>query len=211
MAISALSLDVAKYGRACGCLQPAFGQKLKDMALANGRRSKLANSTKKTKLTLHGVTDEEVQTRGLASSNRETVISRSDPARPDSTTFKGPLTISNGRQAKKNVHEMSATKMEPAPGGSPYSVYRCAGRDRFPFALDILCVTSCRDQSTAKNLAASRTVFIPKSNAPNEQGRIVRSPDALRPLTVCNCDCKILTTALCFGLQQRSISCFPAS
>ena len=36
---------------------------------------------------------------------------------------------------------------------------------------------------------------------------IVRSPDALRPLTLCNCDCKIITTAICFGLHRYSIWC----
>ena len=49
---------------------------------------------------------------------------------------------------------------------------------------------------------ASRTVFIP-----DDTGRIVRSPDALRPLTLCNCDCKMITTAICFGLQRYTIIC----
>ena len=49
--------------------------------------------------------------------------------------------------------------------------------------------------------AASRTVFIPKSSDVDNNGRIVRSPEALRPLTLCNCDCKILTTATCRGLN----------
>ena len=33
---------------------------------------------------------------------------------------------------------------------------------------------------------------------------IVRSPDALRPLTLCDCDCK---TAICFGLHRYSTRC----
>ena len=56
-------------------------------------------------------------------------------------------------------------------------------------------------------LAASRTVFIPKSSTLDDQGREVRSPDALRPLTHSNCDCTFLTTAGCIGLQQYSVSC----
>ena len=36
---------------------------------------------------------------------------------------------------------------------------------------------------------------------------IVRPPDAFRPLTLCNCDCKIMTTAICFGLHWYSIRC----
>ena len=43
--------------------------------------------------------------------------------------------------------------------------------------------------------AESRTLFIPKSSDVDNNGRIVRSLEALRPLTLCNCDCKILTTA----------------
>ena len=30
---------------------------------------------------------------------------------------------------------------------------------------------------------------------------IIRSPEALRPLTLCNCDCKLLTSATCRGLH----------
>ena len=39
----------------------------------------------------------------------------------------------------------------------------------------------------------------------------MRSPDALRPLTMCNCDCKILTTAICRGLQWCTIRCIHPS
>ena len=56
-------------------------------------------------------------------------------------------------------------------------------------------------------LAATRTVFIPKSSDVDNNGFIVRSPDALRPLTLCNFDCKILTTAICRGLQWYTMRC----
>ena len=36
--------------------------------------------------------------------------------------------------------------------------------------------------------AESRTVFFLKSSDVDNNGRIVRSPEALRPLTLCNCD-----------------------
>ena len=39
--------------------------------------------------------------------------------------------------------------------------------------------------------AASRTVFIPECATVDDQGRVVRSLDALWPLTLCICDCKI--------------------
>ena len=55
--------------------------------------------------------------------------------------------------------------------------------------------------------AASRTVFFPKSSTVDGNGFIVRSPDALRPPTLCNCDCKIITVAICFSLHRYSIRC----
>ena len=48
--------------------------------------------------------------------------------------------------------------------------------------------------------AAGKTVIIPKSSDADNNGFIVRSTDALRPLILCNCDCKILTTAICRDL-----------
>ena len=54
--------------------------------------------------------------------------------------------------------------------------------------------------SVTTHFAASRTDFIP-----NDNGLIVRSPGALLPLTLCNCDCKVITTAICFGLHGCSI------
>ena len=46
-----------------------------------------------------------------------------------------------------------------------------------------------------------------KSSDVDNNGRIVRSPDALRPLTLCNRDCKILTTAICRGLHWHTMRC----
>ena len=54
------------------------------------------------------------------------------------------------------------------------------------------------------HFAASRTVFILKSPTVDDKGLIVRSPDALRPLTLCNRDCKIVTRTICFGLHRYS-------
>ena len=49
-----------------------------------------------------------------------------------------------------------------------------------------------RESSSPTNFTASSRVFIPKSDAADNRCRIVRSPDALRPLTLCNCDRKVL-------------------
>ena len=57
------------------------------------------------------------------------------------------------------------------------------------------------------HFAASRTVFFPKSSEVNGNGLVVRSPDALRPLTLCNCDCKIVTVAICCSLHRYTIRC----
>ena len=45
--------------------------------------------------------------------------------------------------------------------------------------------------------AASRTMLIAESQTADDQGRFVRSPSALRSLTLCNCDGKMITTAVC--------------
>ena len=55
--------------------------------------------------------------------------------------------------------------------------------------------------------AASKKVFIPKSATVDDQGRIVRSLDAPRQVTLCRCVDKILTTAICSGLHQHSVNC----
>ena len=55
--------------------------------------------------------------------------------------------------------------------------------------------------------AESRTVFITKTSYIDDNGRIIRSPDDLRPLTLCNSDCKLLTSALCRGLIWYNIRC----
>ena len=59
--------------------------------------------------------------------------------------------------------------------------------------------------------AESRTVFILKTSDTDGLGRIIRSPDALRPLTLCNCDSKLLTSVICRGLHWYSMRCVHAS
>ena len=45
----------------------------------------------------------------------------------------------------------------------------------------------------------------------DDLGRVIRSPDALRLLTLCNCDCKILTSAICRGLHSYTLRCLHTS
>ena len=54
-------------------------------------------------------------------------------------------------------------------------------------------------------------MFIPKTSEIDNNGRIVRTPEALRPLTLCNCDCKILTMAICRGLHWYTMRCIHPS
>ena len=54
-------------------------------------------------------------------------------------------------------------------------------------------------------------MFFTKSSDVDNNGRIVRSPEALRPLTLCNCDYKILTTAICRGLHWYTMRCIHPS
>ena len=45
----------------------------------------------------------------------------------------------------------------------------------------------------------------------DRDGQLIRAPDALRPLTVCSCDCKILTPAVCAGFPRYSQECIHPS
>ena len=58
-----------------------------------------------------------------------------------------------------------------------------------------------------KAWGARRTVFIPKTGEVSAQGLLIRWPESLRPLTLCNCECKILTAAMCSGLRRYSVEC----
>ena len=97
---------------------------------------------------------------------------------------------------RNEFDELIASKKESAPGpdGIPQSLYRCAGGLGSHFLYD--AYKHVLEGGTVPALfAESGTVFIPKSSDVDSNGRIVRSPEALRPLTVCNCDCKFLITS----------------
>ena len=109
---------------------------------------------------------------------------------------------------KTEFDELIALKNDsaPGPGGIPCGAYRCAENlgSQFLFndyrsILEGGAVPDC--------FAKSRTVFIPKTSDIDDNGRTIRSPDALRPLTLCNCDCKLLTSAICRGLHWCTMRC----
>ena len=113
-------------------------------------------------------------------------------------TFIKLLMTSVGKSTETN--SMATKESAPGPDGIPKNLYRCAGGLGSLFLFN--AYTHILEGGTIPALfAEGRTVFIPKSSNVDSNGRIVRSPEAQRPLTLCNCDCKILTTAICRGLH----------
>ena len=108
--------------------------------------------------------------------------------------------------------ELIASKKDSAPGpdGIPYGVYKCAGGLGSQFLFNAYKY-QLEGGTVPEHFAVSRTVYIPKSSDIDNNGRIIRSPDALRPLTLCNCDCKLLTSAICRGLQWYTVRCIHPS
>ena len=113
---------------------------------------------------------------------------------------------------RNEFDELMATKKESAPGpdGIPYGAWRCAGGlvsqllfNEYKHVLEGGAIPAL--------FAESRTVFLPESSDVDNNGRIVRSLESLRPLTLCNCDCKILTAAICRGLHWYTVRCIHPS
>ena len=94
--------------------------------------------------------------------------------------------------------------------GIPYGAYRCAGGLGSQFLFNSY-KSLVEGGTVAEHFAESRTVFIPKTSDIDDDGRIIRSPDAHRILTLCNCDCKLLTSAICRGLQWHTMRCIHPS
>ena len=88
---------------------------------------------------------------------------------------------------RNEFDELTATKSDSAPGpdGIPFTSYRVCGGIGFAVSLQ-----------RVQTYSGGRfyPCVIPKSSDLDNNGRIVRSPEAPRPWTLCNFDCKILTT-----------------
>ena len=121
--------------------------------------------------------------------------------RPFSTSCSKPLKISSGPSTNTTKKESA-----PDPDGIPHSVYRCAGGLGSPFLFNAYRFV-VEGSSVPSRFAASRTIFFPESCTVDDNGLIERSPDASRPLTQCNCDCKAIISAVCFVLHRYSIRC----
>ena len=82
----------------------------------------------------------------------------------------------------------------------------------FGFEVPLQCLSSgSGGKEYSRFFAESRTVFIPKTSDTDDLGRIIRSPDALRSLTLCNCDCKFLTSSICRSLHWYTMRCIHTS
>ena len=76
----------------------------------------------------------------------------------------------------------------------------------FEVPLSVLITPYWRESIIPDCFAESRTVFIPETSDTDNHGRVIRSLDAFRPLTLCNCDCKVLTSATRPSLVHYAMS-----
>ena len=139
---------------------------------------------------------------GIPNDQAQMILSCVQPAHPDL----------NWSFQLDEFEELLASKRESAPGPDelPCSVHRSADGmgTKFLFAA---FQAALRGAALHQEFGACRTVFIPKTSEVDVQGLLIRSLESLRPLTLCNCDCKILTAAMCSRLQIYSIECIHPS
>ena len=104
--------------------------------------------------------------------------------------------------------ELIAVKKDSAPGpdGIPYGAYRCAGGVSVRNSSLMLTELFSEGGTVPEHFAGTRTVFISKASDIDGNGRFIRSPGTLRPLTLCNCDCKLLTCTTCTNEMHTSFA-----
>ena len=73
------------------------------------------------------------------------------------------------------------------------------------------CYLCLQGAALPTGFGGSRTVFIPRYTDVDAEGIIIRSLEALRPLTQCNCDCKVIIAGMCHGLRRHYIECIHPS
>ena len=109
---------------------------------------------------------------------------------------------------KNSMRWLQQKESAPGPDVLAYSVYRCAGEIGAQQRFDAFKCTSSMELLFHQASQPAQWCSFPNPAQPiDDQGWIVRSPEALGPLTLCKCECKVLTTALGFRLGQYSISC----
>ena len=105
---------------------------------------------------------------------------------------------------KNDFDEIMASMKESAPGPDGTALTKGAGR---LVSLILFCVYRTCAGGWYCSCAFLSKEIIPNSSDCDDNGMIVPSPEALRPLTLCNCDCKILTTIICRGLHWCTMKC----
>ena len=114
-----------------------------------------------------------------------------------------------GQIDQAEFDDLRTLKKDSAPGldGIPYGAYRCAGGLGSKFLFN--AKRAVLEGSTIPDcFAESRTVSIPKTSDIDDNGRIIRSPDALRPLTLCNFE--FLTSYFCIEtIALAHVACAP--
>ena len=114
-----------------------------------------------------------------------------------------------GQIDQAEFDDLRALKKDSAPGldGIPYGAYRCAGGLGSKFLFN--AKRAVLEGSTIPDcFVESRTVSIPKTSDIDDSGRIIRSPDALRPLTLCNFE--LLTSFFCIEtIALAHVACAP--
>ena len=100
---------------------------------------------------------------------------------------------------RNEFDERLAIKKESAPGPDGFHIASTDVREAWVLGFS----TTPINMSLALSLRCLLKAELFSSPSPQMTTtiRIVRSPEALRRLTLCNCDCKILTTAICRGLH----------
>ena len=133
----------------------------KDNALAKCRLRLRAGRVKNLFLCLHAVTDDSSRARDTTNEHLLQHVQKF----PDDIRWVIDRT---------QFDELIATKKDSAPGpdGIPCGAHRC---NAYKYLLE--------GGTVLEHCAESGTVFIPKTSDINDNGRIVESPDALRPLT----------------------------
>ena len=198
----------------------------KDDALAKCRLGLRAWRSKKPMLCLHAVTDEDGHPLENGDESGRRVIcdfwSTIFQARNEGVRHHHCETVLRYVQKalddirweidRNESDELMAVRKESAPGPDEisYGFHRCAGGLSSQLLFNAYKHVLEGGPIPAQ-FAARRTVFIPKSSDVDNNGRIVRSLEAPRPLTLCNCDCKVLTTAICRGLQLYTLRCIHLS
>ena len=95
------------------------------------------------------------------------------------------------------------------PDGIAYDACTCAGDLDSQFFLKLINISW--KEIPFLSFAESSTKLISKTSDIDDNGMIIRILDVVRPLTLCNCDCKLLHTAICRGLHWYTMICIHPS